>query len=303
MDSDDPHLIASHWLSLYAAALAHTDADELSRLFLPNGWLRDLLVFTWDFRSLAGREKIVSYLSDRISRARIRDICLNETPDLSPRILPLPGGQATGVDFAFAFECLHGHGCAHVRLVQDDDDAYRAYTILMELEDLVGHEERSTLPYRDDVTSLPGRDMQRELSEYVRHTETNPDALIGKSYVIITSPWSPMLSTVGGGQTGLQIAARFKQMNISALVIERTTRIGDSWRKRYPSLTLQTVRKHHTRKSNKASCTPLTDSSLPSTVPAISLQLARIHSARQDGRLGRALCGHSRYRRLDQHGA
>ena len=54
---------------------------------------------------------------------------------------------------------------------------------------------------------------------------------------------------VGGGQTGLQVAARFKQMNIPALVIERTPRIGDVWRQRYRSLTLHTVRKQHSRES------------------------------------------------------
>lgn len=51
--------------------------------------------------------------------------------------------------------------------------------------------------------------------------------------------------TVGGGQTGLHLAARFKQMNILALVVEREARIGDVWRKRYPSLTLHTPRRHH----------------------------------------------------------
>ena len=53
---------------------------------------------------------------------------------------------------------------------------------------------------------------------------------------------------MGGGQTGLLLAARFKQMNIPTLVIERTARIGDSWRKRYPTLTLHTINRHHTSK-------------------------------------------------------
>ena len=56
---------------------------------------------------------------------------------------------------------------------------------------------------------------------------------------------------VGGGQTGLQVAARFKQMDIPALVVERNARIGDGWRKRYPSLTLHTPRRHHSRQYQK----------------------------------------------------
>lgn len=51
--------------------------------------------------------------------------------------------------------------------------------------------------------------------------------------------------TVGAGQTGLCVAARFKQMGISALAIERNARVGDNWRKRYPTLALHTPKMHH----------------------------------------------------------
>ena len=56
-----------------------------------------------------------------------------------------------------------------------------------------------------------------------------------------------MLVSVGAGQTGLQVAARFKQMNIRTIVVERNERVGDNWRKRYPTLSLNTPRTHHTR--------------------------------------------------------
>ena len=36
-------------------------------------------------------------------------------------------------------------------------------------------------------------------------------------------------------------------MNITSLVIERNSRIGDSWRKRYSTLVLHTTRRHTTR--------------------------------------------------------
>lgn len=41
-------------------------------------------------------------------------------------------------------------------------------------------------------------------------------------------------------------------MGIPALVIERNARVGDNWRKRYPTLTLHTVRRHHTREIDVA---------------------------------------------------
>ncbi len=51
---------------------------------------------------------------------------------------------------------------------------------------------------------------------------------------------------VGAGQTGLQVAARFSQMNIKALVLDKIDRVGDNWRSRYSSLVLHTPRVHHT---------------------------------------------------------
>ncbi|KAI0327781.1 FAD/NAD(P)-binding domain-containing protein [Cubamyces sp. BRFM 1775] len=185
----DVQTIANEWLTSFGEAATKNDAAALSNLMLPNGWLRDVLIFTWDFRSLGGREKILHAY-------------------LAPRVLQVPQLNVSGVEFAFTFSCDRGPG--------------RAYLV-----DLPGYEEVSTLPLRDDLTGIPGRDMEREFKEWVHQVETNP-------YVLI----------VGAGQTGLQIAARFKQMNLPSLVIDRHARVGDNWRKRYPSLTLHSPKGH-----------------------------------------------------------
>lgn len=44
------------------------------------------------------------------------------------------------------------------------------------------------------------------------------------------------------------LAARFRRMNIPALVIEKNDRVGDHWRRRYPTLALHTNRYQHTCK-------------------------------------------------------
>ncbi|KAI1795123.1 dimethylaniline monooxygenase (N-oxide-forming) [Ganoderma leucocontextum] len=226
----DPHHIASDWLAACSAALSRAEADAVAQLFLPDGWLRDLLVFTWDVRSLAGREKIAAYLADTLSLAKITEVLLNESPNLGPQTIVIPQlGGVQGVEVAFTFECRHGHGRAHARLLRDASGRYKALSLLTELSDLRGHEELGTLALRDDVIGIPGRNMQKEFEDWVEEVETRP-------YVLI----------VGAGQTGLHMAARFKQMKIPALVIERNARIGDNWRKRYPTLTLHTVKRHHT---------------------------------------------------------
>ncbi|KAI9066764.1 FAD/NAD-P-binding domain-containing protein [Trametes sanguinea] len=224
----EPRLLAKEWLSAFAAAIGSNDSNALAQTILADGWLRDILVFTWDIRSLEGRERIASYLSTTLPIAAVSSIKLDERPFLAPRTFELPLKQATGVEAAFTFECAHGRARGNVRILPDADGNYKAFTLMTELFDLPDHEEQGTLPLRDDLTGIPGRDMQKEFADWVKAVETQPYALI-----------------VGGGQTALQVAARFKQMNIPALVIERNHRIGDSWRKRYPTLTLHTIRRHH----------------------------------------------------------
>jgi putative flavoprotein involved in K+ transport len=48
----------------------------------------------------------------------------------------------------------------------------------------------------------------------------------------------PAVIVVGGGQAGLAIAARLKQLDLDTLIVDRWPRIGDNWRKRYHALTL-----------------------------------------------------------------
>nr|VWO95175.1 N/A [Ganoderma boninense] len=148
MSDLNPQVVASSWLADYSAAFATQNLDALAGLFLPDGWLRDLLVFTWDTRSLEGREKIKAFLLPTLSGAQVSDFKLDESAHLMPR------------------------------------------------------------------TS--------DILKFRRQT------------------------SIGAAQIGLQIAARFKQMDLSALVIERTARVGDVWRNRYPSLALHTPRKQHT---------------------------------------------------------
>ncbi len=48
----------------------------------------------------------------------------------------------------------------------------------------------------------------------------------------------PAVLVIGGGQSGLCIAARLKQLQVDTLIVDRGMRIGDNWRKRYHALTL-----------------------------------------------------------------
>lgn len=178
MDAD-PRLIANEWLSTFTAAIGSNDYDALAQTILVDGWLRDILVFTWDIRSLEGRDRIASYLSITLSSAAVSAIKLDDSPFLAPRSFELPLKQASGVEAAFTFECAHGRARGNVRILPDVDGNYKAFTLMTELFDLPGHEEQGTLPLRDDLTGIPGRDMQQEFVDWVKKVESNPYALIG----------------------------------------------------------------------------------------------------------------------------
>ncbi|KAI9066767.1 FAD/NAD-P-binding domain-containing protein [Trametes sanguinea] len=225
----DPRQIASSWTARLSSALQAADAAGTGDLFLPHGWMRDLLVFGWDIRALEGKAKVQAYLQDTLQDAQVTDFNLSDDIHLPSQVSYIPQIQAIDVELAFTFECRKGHGHGYARLLPDTDGAFKALSVMMMLYDIAGHEESRTLPLRDDLTGVPGRNMQKELAAWVDEVETNPHVLI-----------------VGAGQTGLQLAARMKAMQIPTLVIERSARIGDHWRRRYPTLTLHTIKRHHT---------------------------------------------------------
>ncbi len=185
----DPHLLASGWLSRFTAAMKGTDISSVTDLLLHDGWLRDVLVFSWDIRSLEGRETIASYLqSSHFTEARVVDVRLNATTDLAPRIYNLPQLQAIGVEFAFTFDCRHGHARGYVRLLRDTDGVYKALTLLTELSDLVGHEEVNTLLFEDDLAgdpnvAIPTKDLRSRPGNWRQQVESNPHVLIGTVFL------------------------------------------------------------------------------------------------------------------------
>lgn len=48
----------------------------------------------------------------------------------------------------------------------------------------------------------------------------------------------PAVIILGGGQSGLEVAARLQLLGVSTLIIEKRERIGDQWRGRYEALCL-----------------------------------------------------------------
>ncbi|KAF7294094.1 hypothetical protein MKEN_01456000 [Mycena kentingensis (nom. inval.)] len=232
---EDALKIATEWLDGLAAAVKTADAEAFAMQFLPFGWLRDFLCFSWDFRTLSGRAKISAFLSSsntlgsatsRFVNAGIAGIVLETSSSIGPPTsFPLPTQPtALSVQGAFTFSLTSppAAGRAFFRLMRDPTDgAWRANTLFMNLEDLKGHGEQ------EPPEMYMGSTWQDLHAKRVKDIEDDPTVLI-----------------VGAGQAGLMSAARFGRMGIKALVIEKTLKVGDVWRNRYPNLSLHTPSYH-----------------------------------------------------------
>ncbi|CCM06451.1 uncharacterized protein FIBRA_08715 [Fibroporia radiculosa] len=221
--SVDYQQIADSWLREFARAAFTGDVNNTVQTFLPHGWLRDALVFTWDTRSLEGRDSIAAYLSDTLSAAHLSNFKLDEQPGL--RAEPALDGNAIAAGFTFEMPDRRAHGYVYL-LREEDSGEWKALTLFTNLEDIKGYEEIGPEP-----GSYGGHTLAWEEVNGSRRARIENDP-----YVLI----------LGAGQTGLQIAARFRQMDIPTVVLEKNKRVGDQWRQRYPTLSLHTTRNHHT---------------------------------------------------------
>ncbi|KDQ62745.1 hypothetical protein JAAARDRAFT_76447 [Jaapia argillacea MUCL 33604] len=220
-------LVAKDWLHLFSTHLIAGDVDALVTTFMPDGWLRDVLTFSWDTRSLEGPQNIANYLRGVLQKVQISKVKLDESPHLAPTSFTLTA-SVSGIELAFKFETTISRGRGLARLLFNEAGEnigqWKAISVSMMMDELKGYEESGP-----------------ELGVYGGHTLSWSEVKAERQRRIENDP---LVVIVGAGQTGLQIAARFKSLNIPTLVIERKARVGDTWRERYPTLSLHTPRMH-----------------------------------------------------------
>ena len=199
-------MVIAEWLELFSKALGQRDASRVAALFGETSYWRDFLAFTWDLRTIEGRADIERMLSEQ---------------------LPLIGDSSWALDPAtdpFAtegfiiIETRAGRGRGYLRLAGDT-----CLTLLTTLEELKGHEQP-----RGDRRSMgfvggPQGNWRDSLE-----AERRELGIVHQPYVLI----------VGGGQGGLGLAARLRQLGVPSIVVDRHERSGDQWRRRYASLSL-----------------------------------------------------------------
>ncbi|MDV7354688.1 NAD(P)/FAD-dependent oxidoreductase [Rhodococcus oxybenzonivorans] len=199
------------WLADFEAALAARDIERAAGMFAVDSFWRDLVAFTWNLKTVEGRDGVAAMLQARLDDTEPTNFRTSETPE-----------EADGVTSAWiTFETATSRGKGHLRLKGDE-----AWTLLTTMQELKGHEEpRGTKRVKGAVHGAGGDTLswaeRRELEEKELGYAQQP-------YVLI----------IGGGQGGIALGARMRQLGVPAIVVDKNERPGDQWRNRYKSLCL-----------------------------------------------------------------
>jgi putative flavoprotein involved in K+ transport len=203
------------WLAAFEDALTARDVDRAAGMFAATSFWRDLIALTWNITTVENPAGVAELLTATLEHTEPRSFAVEEPPE-----------EADGVTTVwFTFETAVGRGRGLARLVEEDGGT-KAWTLLTTLYELTGHEEPKGS--RRPMGAEHGANKQRLTWLERRRKE---EAELGTSV-------QPYVLVVGGGQGGIALGARLRQLGVPALVVDKHPRPGDQWRGRYKSLCL-----------------------------------------------------------------
>ncbi len=203
---------AAAWLRDFEEALAARDVDRAAGVFAAESFWRDLLAFTWNLKTVENPDGVADLLRATLDTTDPSGFAVSEEPTED-------GGVTTAW---FEFETAVGRGRGLLRLDAED----KAWTFLTTLYELKGHEE--PLSERRPRGVDHGANRERVTWKEARDAEMAEMGKTRQPYVVV----------VGGGQGGIALGARLRQLGVPHVVIDAHERPGDQWRKRYKSLAL-----------------------------------------------------------------
>ena len=200
------------WLAAFEDALTARDVDRAAGMFAATSFWRDLIAFTWNITTVEGPDGVRDLLATTLEGTDPRGFRTTEEPT-----------EADGTTTAWIeFETAVGRGRGLLRL----QEGTKAFTLLTTLYELEGHEE--PLRERRPMGAEHGANRERTTWRERREQEEAELGYTTQPYVLV----------VGGGQGGIALGARLRQLGVPALVIDKHARPGDQWRSRYKSLCL-----------------------------------------------------------------
>jgi putative flavoprotein involved in K+ transport len=209
--ADGPQQRVDAWFAAFEAALAARDVPKAAAMFSTDSYWRDLVAFTWNLRTVEGRDGVADLLGSVLEGVDPSGFRTTEPPD-----------EADGVTTAwFEFETAVGRGKGLLRLKDG-----LAWTFLTTLYELKGHEE----PCGEGRPMGTEHGANRDRLTWLERRQQEAEDL--------GSTTQPYALVVGGGQGGIALGARLRQLGVPAIVIDKHARPGDQWRGRYKSLCL-----------------------------------------------------------------
>ncbi len=194
-------------------ALVAQNADRVAGLFLDDSYWRDLAAFTWNLKTSEGPAQIRDMAKAQLSHIKPQSIALDPKESVSE------GGGVT--EGWLVLETETGRGVGHIRMKDG-----KIWTLLTTLHELKGHEEPRGL--RRPMGAEHGHDPERKTWKEKRADEAATLGFTEQPYVLV----------IGGGQGGIALGARLRQLGVPAIIVDKHPRPGDQWRNRYKSLCL-----------------------------------------------------------------
>jgi putative flavoprotein involved in K+ transport len=200
-------------LDRFGEALAKPDIDAAVAMFAEESYWRDLVSFTWNIKTVEGRDEIRDMLAHTLSHVRPHSWRVAEKEPVTE------AGGVMEAWFTFETEVARGYG-----LVRFRDGLI--WTLLTTMVELKGHEEKAG--FTRPLGAKHGVNVGAKTWKEAREEESATLGYDRQPYVVI----------IGGGQGGIALGARLRQLAVPTIILEKNERAGDSWRKRYKSLCL-----------------------------------------------------------------
>jgi len=199
------------WLHEFDEALQARDIQRVLMLFNDECYWRDFLAFTWNLKTCEGQKEIQAML----------DATLANTQPTQWQLDGEASENGDTVEAWFTFKTAIASGKGYLRLING-----KCWTLLTTMQALDDFPEPRN--HHRPKGAEHGANKQRETWLEAREREEAELGYTRQPYCVI----------IGGGQGGIGLGARLKQMGVPTIIIERNERAGDSWRKRYKSLCL-----------------------------------------------------------------
>ncbi|MEO0504366.1 MAG: NAD(P)/FAD-dependent oxidoreductase, partial [Pseudomonadota bacterium] len=201
------------FLDEFGGALERGDIDAAVAMFLTDSYWRDLVTFTWNIRTLEGPDQVRDMLTAQLGSIKPGKWRIADNEPVTE------DGGITTAWITFETDVARGYG-----LVRLKDG--RIWTLLTSMSELKGHEE--PLGNERPLGAKHGAGKHRLTWAEEREKEQAELGYATQPYTVI----------IGGGQGGIALGARLRQLGVPTIIVEKNERPGDSWRKRYKSLCL-----------------------------------------------------------------